>query len=143
MKIIKFFKISSFERKILIMLLWNFFIFSIITRLFPIRKYSRFIGEYQKESNYKLKDADIEIIKNFRKSLKRAKRIFPIKVKCQTEAISAKRVLKNNNIPSTMYLGVSKNSSENLIAHAWLKVDNINLTGGKGNSKFTVVAYYS
>ncbi|MDA3779313.1 MAG: lasso peptide biosynthesis B2 protein [Bacteroidales bacterium] len=143
MRLIKFFKISSSERQMLIMLLWNFLIFSTITRLLPIRKYTRLIGEYKNESNYKLKDKDIETIKIFRKSLKRAKRIFLIKVKCQTEAISAKRVLKKFNIPATMYLGVSRNSSENLIAHAWLKSDNKNLTGGENDNKFTVVAYYS
>ena len=51
--------------------------------------------------------------------------------KCLVRALTAKHLLKTKGIPSTMYLGC-KMDDGNMVAHAWLRVGKIYVTGGNG-----------
>ena len=64
------------------------------------------------------------------------------KFRCFAQAIAAQRLLKKQNIPSQLYLGVNKNE-ETLKAHAWLKCGELFVTGKKGHESFTSVICYT
>jgi len=51
--------------------------------------------------------------------------------KCLVRALTAQRLLKKKNIPSTMYLGC-KMADGKMVAHAWLRVGTLYVTGGNG-----------
>ena len=53
--------------------------------------------------------------------------------KCLVRALTAQRLLKKKGIPSTMYLGC-KMEEGNMVAHAWLRVGKLYVTGGNGES---------
>lgn len=67
----------------------------------------------------------------------------PWESKCLVQAIAAKRMLKSRKIVSTLYLGVARNHSNELKAHAWLRSGPVYLTGGRGHESFTVVATFA
>jgi hypothetical protein len=63
--------------------------------------------------------------------------------KCLAQAITGQIILRILHIPSTIYLGVSKDESNNMIAHAWLRSGEHVLTGGFEGDQFKCVSYFS
>jgi hypothetical protein len=59
------------------------------------------------------------------------------------QALAAKWMLQHRRIPSTMYFGVAKDPTGQLLAHAWLRSGSEVLTGSEGRQRFTVVATFA
>ena len=123
-------------------LLWLIISF-LLVRVIPLKWYSKLLGDFKHERLNDLNFEQKQIVENLVKSIKRCKKHLPWKVKCFDESITAKRVLKNHNIISTLYLGVDKNKNEKLIAHAWVKVGEKVIVGEKAYQKFKVVGFFS
>ena len=66
---------------------------------------------------------------------------LPWNEKCFVRALTLKRLLKEEGIPCTIYLGVNTDK-DGLHAHAWLRCGQIYLTGGNGMGQ-TVVAKFA
>lgn len=132
--------------------------------LLPFRIYSRLMGKPQQipkepdnntQIEEKNRDGEIHDTKNgdenssnllnlISRAINRASSHVPWKTKCMVEAIAAKRMLHKRKIPCTVFLGVAKdkNQKDKLIAHAWLKCDDIIVTGNKMDYKYTVVSCF-
>ena len=65
-----------------------------------------------------------------------------LKFRCFAQAIAAQRLLKKQNIPTQLYLGVYKKEL-NMKAHAWLKCGDLFVTGKRGHENFTSVICYT
>lgn len=138
----KYFRQNKQERKILnrtfVWLLMSF----ILVRIVPLKWFGSLLGEFKKEIQTELEATDLIKIALVKRSIRRIKRFLPWKIKCFEEAITAKKVLERYEIKSTLYLGVDKNESKQLIAHAWLRNGDYNITGGNISTKFKVVGFY-
>src|SRR3954463_9653285 len=64
----------------------------------------------------------------------------PGRTKCREQAIAAKAMLRLRGIESTLYLGVDR---EPFVAHAWLRVGDLHVTGGQDVSRYAVVASFA
>ncbi len=62
---------------------------------------------------------------------------------CLTQAFTAKIMLDRRKLESTVYLGVAKDSDNQMIAHAWLRCGKIFVTGGDGSKYYTVTGKFS
>jgi hypothetical protein len=114
----------------------------ILVRIVPLKWFGSLLGEFKKEIQTELEATDLIKIALVKRSIRRIKRFLPWKIKCFEEAITAKKVLERYEIKSTLYLGVDKNESKQLIAHAWLRNGDYNITGGNISTKFKVVGFY-
>lgn len=132
--------------------------------LLPFRIYSRLIGKPQQIPKEEIihtqieekhrdgeipnkKDPDeslLKLLKLISRAINRASSHVPWKTKCMVEAIAVKRMLQRRKIPCTVFLGVAKdkNQKDKLIAHAWLKCDDIIVTGKNMDYKYTVVSCF-
>jgi hypothetical protein len=71
-------------------------------------------------------------------------RYTPWNSNCLAQAIAAKRLLRRQQVPTTLYLGVArKKEDDGLEAHAWLRCGDFFVTGGRGHLHFTVVSYFT
>jgi Transglutaminase-like superfamily len=70
-------------------------------------------------------------------------RRIPWTSQCLVQALAAKWMLQRRRIPSTMYFGIAKDATGQLIAHAWLRSGSQILTGSQGRQQFTVVATFA
>lgn len=142
-KIKKFVTLSHLEKRLFIQAFFVCGFVRIMIFVAPMRWYAKSLGEKEKESSY-LPDSDKQNeIQQVLKALRRAIRYQPGKTKCLARAISAKKLLLKKGIPSTLYLGVAKESTNRMIAHAWLKCGSDIITGKEEMSKFTVVAFFT
>lgn len=60
--------------------------------------------------------------------------------KCLVRAMTARKLLKQRGIHSTLYLGVGKEDGK-MIAHAWIRCGQLYVTGGNGNG-YAMVAKF-
>lgn len=52
--------------------------------------------------------------------------------KCLVRALTAQYFLKKKHIPSTLYLGCGYDENKKMVAHAWIRVGSMYVTGGNG-----------
>lgn len=139
----KFLKLSIYEKKdyIKAYILTGFFRAYIL--FVPFKKLSKRMGVYNEES------CDI-VDKKTRLEAKRISRIVRSVSKhtfweslCLVQALTVQRMLKSENIYSTIYLGVSKDEDNNIISHAWTRCGQDYITGASNKDRFTVVAKFS
>ncbi len=69
-----------------------------------------------------------------------ASRRTPWRSECLEQAIAAKAMLRRRRIASTLYLGMARDP---VAAHAWLRVGDLNVTGGRDVARYAVVASFA
>ena len=69
-----------------------------------------------------------------------ASRRAPWRSGCLEQAIAAKAMLRRRRISSTLYLGVGRDP---VAAHAWLRVGDLNVTGGRDVARYAIVASFA
>ena len=69
-----------------------------------------------------------------------AARRAPWRTECLEQAIAAKAMLRRRGIASTLYLGMGRDP---VAAHAWLRVGDTNVTGGRDVARYAVVASFA
>ena len=52
--------------------------------------------------------------------------------KCLVRALTAQKLLAEKGIESTMYLGVKEDGNHKMVAHSWIRVGRVFVTGGNG-----------
>lgn len=62
---------------------------------------------------------------------------------CLVKAFAAMKMLERRNIDCTLYLGMAKDKSGNLLAHAWTRSGPFYVTGGESMERFTVVQKFA
>ena len=71
-----------------------------------------------------------------------ASRATPWRTPCLAEAIAGQRMLRRRRIPSTIYLGLTKDGAA-MAAHAWLRCGSRTLVGAPSSDRFTPVATFA
>lgn len=64
----------------------------------------------------------------------------PWESKCLVRSLTARKLLNEAKIPSTLYLGVGK-EDDKMIAHSWLRCGELYVTGGNGANYATVATF--
>ena len=54
--------------------------------------------------------------------------------KCLVRALTAQRLLAEKGIESTMYLGIKEDENHKMLAHSWIRVGRMFVTGGNGSA---------
>lgn len=62
---------------------------------------------------------------------------------CLAQALAASALLRRRGLASTLYLGVAKDRTHRLQAHAWLSCGGELVTGEAGRQHYTTVAVFS
>ena len=117
--------------------------YSTIIFIFPFRFYAKWLGEKGKSCEYTNDQTVFYKAKTIERAMLRVKRYFPFRIKCLARALAAKYLLKKQKIPSTIYLGVAKENSEKITAHAWLDCCGITVSGKEEKQKFKSLVYFS
>ena len=109
-------------------------------RFIPMKFLRKYFGVENEESDMEIPDQDYQYIKSVAYHVNRSANKTPWESKCLVRALTARHVLKQRGINSTLFLGVGK-EQERMIAHAWVRVGKWYITGGNGEN-YTIVAKY-
>jgi len=61
---------------------------------------------------------------------------------CLVQSLAGYVMLRRNDVPSVVYLGVAKDAGGELIAHSWLRCGDRLVTGGASQHRYSVIAAY-
>ena len=111
--------------------------------LLPFKIYARFLGQINSESSQNPKNIDWQYVERVSKSVRNVSKVSPLDFKCLVQATVGKYFIAQERIDSTIYFGVKKDQSQNLKAHAWLRVGPKIVLGGEVVDQYNVVSTYS
>ena len=94
------------------------------------------------ESIFDVSDEKIVTAREIRRLVLQVCNHTPWQSKCLVRAMLTQHLLKQRNISSTLYLGVNKNQSGEMQAHAWLRCGEIFIMGGENKNDFIEVAKF-
>ncbi len=141
--IVKFFRLSVEEKKLFFkavqLALWA----RLNTTFRSSNRVVRLLGTAHKESYYNAYNTDDSIVNKTYRAMRRSSVYLPFKQKCLIDAIVVKKMLKKYGIDSTLYLGVSKDAKNKLVAHAWLRYGNFIIVGKKGTEKYVALEWFT
>ncbi len=109
----------------------------------PFRWLSSSFGQPMTESARQVAAEDIRLIRRVSWAVRRASTLTPWPSVCFPQAVTAKVLLRQRGLSSTLYLGATFNDARDLAAHAWLRCGSIYVTGGPGHHEFGVVASFA
>lgn len=111
-------------------------------RILKARSFSKTapsLGEEMQETSPEPNPEDIRTIKGISQAIRIMSKYTFWESECLVKAIAAMKMLEKRNIESTLYLGMAKDESGGLIAHAWLRSGPFYISGAEGMERFTVV----
>ena len=109
----------------------------------PLRWIAPFLGHYMRESPAIDRPEWQTTVRRVSWAVSMMSRYTPWKSNCLAQAIAAKCMLQRRQVPSTLYLGIARNTSEELDAHAWLRSGKVVVTGAPEMPRFTVVSTFA
>lgn len=108
--------------------------------LMPKPKFEKMIGERGMESAQEESLENLKVAKRIAIHVRRVTGHTLWESKCLVQAMTARKLLKEKGIHSTLYLGVGKEEGK-MIAHAWLRCGGFFVTGGNGEG-YAMVAKF-
>jgi hypothetical protein len=111
--------------------------------ILPFRRIAPHLGHHMANSPETDVSKHKTTLKRISWAIVTVSRYAPWDCKCLVQAIAGKRMLQIRGLPSTLYLGVSKDEAEGFSAHAWLRCGEMVLTGSQGKDRFTVVSTFA
>ena len=98
-------------------------------------------GELGAETCDKIKPWQVKYAYWVAKNVNRVCEHTPWESKCLVRALTARKLLNEKGIPSTLYLGVGKDENGAMVAHAWIRTGSYYVTGGDGKDYATVATF--
>lgn len=116
-------------------------IISILIEIIPFRWIAGKIGTHMHETTFEVAPENEAYSIWVGKLVAKVANHTPWTIKCLTQSIVTKNLLRKSNIEATLYLGIKKHKDKP-IAHAWLRVGSHIVNGKKGHKHFTVVSFF-
>ena len=128
------------NKKITISVWWYAAYFRFLIRFIPMKYLRKHLGIQGEESDTEATPEAYKYAKLISRHVGRSASHTPWESKCLVRALTAHRLLKKKGIPSTLYLGVGTEEGK-MVAHAWLRVGKLYVTGGNGEGYAVVDRY--
>lgn len=110
-----------------------------LLKALPFSRVAPTLGNQMEETSFESDREHDALLKSISKAILIMSRYTFWESKCLVMAIAGKKMLSRRRIDSTLYLGMAKDDSGKLIAHAWLRSGHLYITGAEGIERFTVV----
>ncbi|MDU2673348.1 MAG: lasso peptide biosynthesis B2 protein [Clostridium sp.] len=109
----------------------------------PFNKLRKRMGKVKEESADEVDKYTYKIAMHISEVVEIVSRHTPWESKCLVKALTAQKLLKEEDISTTIYLGVKKDKDNNMLAHAWTRCGKYYVTGGANKDGYAVVAKFS
>lgn len=108
----------------------------------PFRFYRQWLGKMHTVAQQQLSPQQEQQALHIKRIALAVCRYTPWESKCLVQAVTCRQLLLKKGIHTTLFLGIKTSDTAKMEAHAWLKLNDRILTGGKGHRLFKVVNYY-
>ncbi|WP_246202484.1 lasso peptide biosynthesis B2 protein [Virgibacillus doumboii] len=129
----------NMEMKVLLFEAYFYLAWGRMLKGMPFSKIAPSLGEKMKETSTNLNPEYRRKLGGISQAIQIMSKYTFWESECLVKAIAAMKMLEKRDIESTLYLGMAKDESGQLIAHAWLRSGPFYITGAAGMERFTVV----
>jgi len=112
-------------------------------KFLPFRVIKRWLGEPQAPPPGKPGAAPPAVLAHISWAVAAASRHLPWECLCLAQAMAGKIMLQCRGIPSTLYLGLTRDEETRVKGHAWLTCGEQILLGGQGMEGYKVIATFA
>ena len=109
----------------------------------PFNKVLRWLGTPGVETAENISDRNIADAQAIKTAVWLCNKYTPWKTECYVQALTARILLRQGQISSTIYIGFKKNNDDKIEGHAWIRAGNLILTGNKIKHEFKVHSFFS
>ena len=127
----RFYKLSFSEKKLFLEAVFFLFLAKILLLIFPFKFCLRFL----KNNNCIKKTWNPEYLQSIKTAINRANHFASWKNICLVQSFAARWMLQRRKISSQISIGVTHNANKELIAHAWLTVNDFEIINKESNYK--------
>lgn len=122
---------AQVSEAVFFLLISNFLIY-----LVPLRRWHQWIGRQSEQHEATALSAEQqERIQQLKENVRRANKLLFHTSKCFAMSLALKKMMNRRELPAALYLGVKKDETKNLAAHAWVKSGNNIIYGGRNAGK--------
>lgn len=139
----KFWQLPPSNQWLLVQTFIGLLVTIVSIRVFPFHWISVKLGKQGYETGFAVTPEQLVEIRRVRWAMLTLSRAFPWLSTCLTRAITAKFILSQRNIQTTLYLGATLNAQKALEAHAWLRFGSIYVVGGRNQHQFNTLVSYA
>jgi len=82
------------------------------------------------------------IIKRVRWAVSACARRSPLRAMCFEQGLTAQRMLRRRGVPSVLYFGAVPDDQKGLIAHVWVRDENVDVIGCETAAQYAVLAAF-
>ena len=111
--------------------------------MLPFRWIAPRLGRHMGESAEGLRDRDRERAHQVARAVTRASRYVQEDRNCLIRAMADMAMLRRRGQGCTLYLGVRRQDDGQLRAHAWLRIGDLQVTGGRLHADYAVVSRFT
>jgi hypothetical protein len=140
----KFMKLSGAEQRCFLEAALWLTVFRVAVLCVPFRAIAGCMGRQRGETGETFPDAaTMREVMAVARALRVVSNRLPWACTCLVQAAAGKCMLYRRGIPATLYLGVTKDEDQKVIAHAWLRSGDVTLTGEKEKERYTVICTFA
>lgn len=142
--LLNFFNRSINEKLLALEAAWYLVVIKILLRFNSFNSLAKRYGMQTSRLDRYGQCNDTKTLKIIQWAIERMSLAVPWNSVCLDKALTAQRMLSRRKIDGILYLGVAKKDTQSneLKAHAWVRVDEYFIIGGVGHKEFTVVSRF-
>lgn len=114
-----------------------------ILKWIPFSKVAPSLGHPMAETSYDIDSINLQTLKQISNAIYLMSKYTFWESECLVKAFAAMKMLEKRYLNCTLYLGIAKDETGKLIAHAWLRTGSYYITGKEGMERFTVVKMFA
>lgn len=107
----------------------------------PFKELKQGLGTHNTESSQEESRDVYRVAKQVQWIVIQASKYTPWESLCLVQAMTVQKMLKKRGISTTIYLGVNKDTDNQMKAHAWIRCGQMYITGGNGSGYATVAKF--
>lgn len=107
----------------------------------PFNKLKQQLGTHNKESAKEVPTQYYKQAKQIRWVVTHISKHTPWESLCLVQSMTVQKMLEKRGIPTTLYLGVNKDTNNEMKAHSWIRCGEMYITGGDGTGYATVAKF--
>ncbi|MCH6266017.1 lasso peptide biosynthesis B2 protein [Neobacillus citreus] len=114
-----------------------------ILKWIPFSKVAPSLGFPMEDTSFDMDSSKLQTLKQISKAIYLMSGYTFWESECLVKAFAAMKMLEKRHLDCTLYLGIAKDETGKLIAHAWLRNGSYYITGKEGMESYTVVQKFA
>ncbi|EDM37300.1 hypothetical protein PBAL39_09161 [Pedobacter sp. BAL39] len=110
---------------------------------FPFNSIMGWLGNVHVESSFTKEDETLMLRREIKSAIGLCRKYAPWPTECYTMSLTGRIMLRWRKLSSTIYIGFKKEESGKYMGHAWLRANDLYISGYKESAGFTVNFIFS